>query len=160
MTDALLDALASIDVPHELVACDPSLADTAQFCEAYGYELQDSANTILVAGKADPPVHAACVLLATTRLNVNKVVRKKLGTRKASFADAATTEQLTGMTIGGVTPFGLPADLPLWVDAQVLTRTSIVLGGGSRDRKLIAPPEILLALGAEVVDDLALEPAP
>jgi prolyl-tRNA editing enzyme YbaK/EbsC (Cys-tRNA(Pro) deacylase) len=160
VTDALLDALASIDVPHELVACDPSLADTAQFCEAYGYELQDSANTILVAGKADPPVHAACVLLATTRLNVNKVVRKKLGTRKASFADAATTEQLTGMTIGGVTPFGLPADLPLWVDAQVLTRTSIVLGGGSRDRKLIAPPEILLALGAEVVDDLALEPAP
>ena len=98
--------------------------------------------------------------LVSTRLNVNKVVRKKLGTRKASFADAATTEQLTGMTIGGVTPFGLPADLPLWVDAQVLTRTSIVLGGGSRDRKLIAPPEILLALGADVVDDLALEPAP
>lgn len=156
-TDALLDLLNGLDVPHEIVACDPELADTAAFCEAYDFELEDSANTILVAGKADPPLFAACIVLATTRLDVNKTVRKRLGTRKASFASGEQTVELTGMMIGGVTPFGLPADLPIWVDERVMQRDKIVLGGGSRDRKVVAAPAILTAIGAEVVSDLSRE---
>jgi prolyl-tRNA editing enzyme YbaK/EbsC (Cys-tRNA(Pro) deacylase) len=139
-----------------VVPCDPDLADTAAFCAAYGYAMEDSANTIVVTGKGEPPHHAACVLLATTRLDVNGTVRRRLGVRKASFADAATTLELTGMALGGVTAVGLPEGLPLWVDAAVLERERIVLGGGSRARKLLAPPALLLALpGAEVVDGLA-----
>ena len=153
--------LAALDVPVEVVPCDPALADTAAFCDAYGYAMEDSANTIVVVGKGDPPRYAACVLLATTRLDVNGVVRRRLGVRKASFADAATTLELTGMALGGVTAVGLPEDLPLWVDAAVLERQRVVLGGGSRARKLLAPPAVLLALpGAEVVEGLAtLAPA-
>jgi prolyl-tRNA editing enzyme YbaK/EbsC (Cys-tRNA(Pro) deacylase) len=118
--------------------------------------MEDSANTIVVVGKGDPPRHAACVLLATTRLDVNGTVRRRLGTRKASFADAGATLELTGMALGGVTAVGLPEGLPLWVDAAVLGRERIVLGGGSRSRKLLAPPALLLELpGAEVVDGLA-----
>ncbi len=157
--DSLVAALEATDVDYEIIACDPDLADTAQFCEAYGYELADSANTIVVVGKADPPVHAACVVLANTRLDVNKVVRKRLGTRKASFASGADTEELTGMAIGGVTPFNLPDGMPIWVDARVMERDRIVLGGGGRDRKVLAPPKLLVAVGAEIVDDLA-KPAP
>ena len=153
MSDQLTDTLKTLGVPFELVACDPELADTAAFCAAYGYALEDSANTILVLGKSEPPVYAACVVLADTRLDVNKTVRKKLGVRKASFAGGDATETLTGMTIGGVTPFGLPADLPIWVDSQVMDRDRIILGGGSRDRKILAAPEILTSLGAEVVPD-------
>ena len=156
--DPLVAALDATGVDYEIIACDPDLADTAQFCEAYGYDLEDSANTILVAGRAEPPVHAACVVLANTRLDVNKVVRKRLGTRKASFASAADTEALTGMTIGGVTPFNLPDGMPVWVDARVMDRDRIVLGGGGRDRKVIASPKLLVATGAEVVDDLAKSP--
>lgn len=153
---SLLDALGeSHGVGYTMIDCDPSLADTADFCREYGYELDDSANTIIVAGKADPPVFAACVVLATTRLDVNKVVRKRLGTRKASFASGDQTVELTGMMIGGVTPFGLPAGLPIWVDARVMDRDEIILGGGSRDRKVLAPPSILVAAGGEVVTDLA-----
>jgi prolyl-tRNA editing enzyme YbaK/EbsC (Cys-tRNA(Pro) deacylase) len=152
---AVLDGLG---VPYDVVACDPALADTAAFCEAYGYAPEDSANTIVVVGKSDPPTYAACVVLATTRLDVNRVVRKRLGAKKASFADAGVTEQLTGMTVGGVTPFGLPADLPLWIDARVVGRERIVLGGGSRSWKVVGPPALLLAVpGAEVVEDLATE---
>jgi prolyl-tRNA editing enzyme YbaK/EbsC (Cys-tRNA(Pro) deacylase) len=143
-----------------VVPCDPALADTAAFCEAYGYAMEDSANTIVVVGKGDPPRHAACVLLATTRLDVNGTVRRRLGTRKASFAGADTTLALTGMALGGVTAVGLPEDVPLWVDAAVLGRERVVLGGGSRARKLLAPPALLLALpGVEVVEGLAT-PAP
>jgi prolyl-tRNA editing enzyme YbaK/EbsC (Cys-tRNA(Pro) deacylase) len=153
--DPLVEILESLGIDYEIIPCDPALADTAQFCAAYGYALDDSANTILVIGKSQPPVYAACVVLATTRLDVNKVVNKRLGVRKASFADAADTERLTGMTIGGVTPFGLPTDLPLWVDHRVLERDRIVLGGGRRDRKVLAPPGILTAAGAVVVEGLA-----
>ena len=149
-------ALRRLGHPFELFACDPALADTAQFCEAYGFELGDSANTIMVVGKAEPRRYAACIVLATHRLDVNRTVRDRLGTRKASFASADETRAITGMEIGGVTPFGLPPELPIWVDASVMTRPRIVLGGGSRSWKVIASPSILLALpDASVVEGLA-----
>lgn len=148
--------LAGQPVSYEIVDCDPELADTAAFCAAYGYAMEDSANTIIVVGKSDPPVYAACVVLATTRLDVNRTVRQRLGVRKASFAAAAETAALTGMMIGGVTVFGLPLELPLWIDERVMARQRIVLGGGSRSCKVLAPPTVLVALpNAEVVAGLA-----
>lgn len=153
--------LIELGAPFEIIPCDPALADTAAFCAAYGYPLEDSANTILVAGKADPPRYAACVVLATTRLDVNRTVRQRLGVRKASFASPDDTRALTGMAIGGVTVFGLPPGLPVWVDGRVMRRTRIILGGGSRSCKVAAAPAILLALpGVEVVEGLAVETAP
>ncbi|MBA2719925.1 MAG: hypothetical protein H0U52_11900 [Chloroflexi bacterium] len=141
---------------YELFACDPALADTAAFCAAYGFAPEDSANTIVVVGKSDPPVFAACVVLSTHRLDVNRVVRQRLGTRKASFASPDETRSLTSMEIGGVTAFGLPDGLPLWVDGAVMDRERIVLGGGSRRWKVIAPPAILRTLpNVEIVDGLA-----
>ena len=138
------------------MACDPELADTARFCEAYGIPPEDSANTIVVVGKSDPPRYAACVVLATTRLDVNRTVRKRFGIRKASFASAEETRELTGMLIGGVTAFGLPDDLPIWVDPAVLERPSVVLGGGSRSWKVRIAPEQLRKLATmEVVEGLA-----
>ncbi len=159
MTDAsdlVLGAAAATGHPYEIVPCDPDLADTAAFCEAYGYTLDQSANAIVVVGKSDPRVYVACLVLATTRLDVNGVVRKKIGVKKASFASADETRELTGMEIGGVTPYGLPSDLPLWIDARIMEVPDVIVGGGSRDRKLLVPPSSLAALpNAEVVDDLA-----
>jgi prolyl-tRNA editing enzyme YbaK/EbsC (Cys-tRNA(Pro) deacylase) len=153
--ESLERALAGRE-PFELFPCDPALADTAAFCAAYGFAMEDSANTIVVAGKSSPPVYAACIVLATHRLDVNRAVRDRLGTRKASFASADETRVLTGHEIGGVTAFGLPDGLPLWVDAAVMTRERIVLGGGSRSWKVLAPPAILLTLpGVAIVDGLA-----
>src|SRR5215213_6137277 len=94
--DALRATLDALGVAYEIFPCDPALADTAAFCAAYGFSPEDSANTILVIGKSDPPVYAACVVLATTRLDVNKMVKQRLGTRKASFAPAEDTRAITG----------------------------------------------------------------
>ena len=156
MSDLVLEQLETLGVAYELVLCDPELADTAQFCEAYGFSMDDSANAIVVAGKADPPVFAMCLVLADSRLDVNKVVRKKLGVRKCSFATADQTIEMTGMQIGGVTPFGTTSPLPLWIDARVMTRDNLIIGGGSRDRKLLVPPATLAAHPhAEVIEGLA-----
>jgi prolyl-tRNA editing enzyme YbaK/EbsC (Cys-tRNA(Pro) deacylase) len=139
----------------DVIDCDPALADTADFCRAYGYALEDSANCVVVVGKSTPPVFAACLVLASTRLDVNGVVRRRLGTRKASFASPDDVVALTGMEIGGVTPLSLPADLALWVDGRVMERPRVVVGGGSRACKVVGAPHFLTKLGAEVVDDLA-----
>jgi len=156
--DALEAALAGRG-PHELFPCDPALADTAAFCAHYGFDPADAANTIVVVGKGADPLYAACVVLATHRLDVNRVVRARIG-RKSSFASPDETRSLTGHEIGGVTVFGLPDDLPIWVDAAVMDRKRIVLGGGSRSWKVIAPPSILRTLPrVEVVEGLA-NPAP
>jgi len=157
--ERLDDSVRHLGVPYELFACDPALADTAAFCAAYGFAPEESANTIVVIGKADPPRFAACVVLAPNRLDVNRAVRDRIGTRKASFAPAELTREITGMEIGGVTVFGLPQDLPIWVDARVMDRDRIVLGGGSRSWKVIADPRILLALpNVTVVAGLAGDP--
>jgi len=156
MTDLVLGQLDELGVAYQVVDCDPELADTAAFCEAYGYEAEDSANAIVVAGKADPTAFVMCLVLADSRLDVNKVVRKKLGVRKCSFASADQTIEMTGMQIGGVTPFGTTNSLPLWIDARVMERDQLIIGGGSRDRKLLVPPATLAAHPtAEVVEGLA-----
>ena len=133
----LVAALEPPGIAYELFACDPALADTAAFCAAYGFAPDESANTILVIGKSEPPRYAACVVLAPNRLDVNRTVRDRLGTRKASFAPADATRDITGMEIGGVTVFGLPSVLPVWIDGRVMQREHIVLGGGSRSWKAV-----------------------
>lgn len=154
---AVLGALDRTGVPYEAMACDPDFADTAAFCERYGVEPEDSANTIVCVGKSEPRVYVACVVLATNRLDVNGAVKRRLGTRKVSFASADETKELTGMMIGGVTALALPDGLPLWVDARVLARQQIVLGGGSRSLKIRVAPEVFRHLpGTEVVEDLAI----
>ena len=123
--------------------CDPDFADTAVFCEKYGISPDESANTILVVGKSSRACYVACVVLATTRLDVNGIVRQRLGVKKASFASADETSDLTGMLIGGVTPVALPYGIPIWVDAAVMKPASIVLGGGDRSTKLRMTPAAL-----------------
>ena len=157
----VVDHLGELGVDFEIIDCDPALADTAAFCAAYGFALDDSANTIVVVGKGETPTPVACVVLATTRLDVNGVVRRRLGVRKASFASADETKQLTGMELGGVTAFALPDGLPIWIDAAVMTRPRIILGGGSRAIKVLTPPSTLTRLPhASVVDDLARPVSP
>ena len=149
-------ALDAMGLPYEALPCEPEFADTAAFCERYGVAPEDSANTIIVAGKGDPRRYAACVVLATTRLDVNGAVRARLGVRKASFASAEETGELTGMSIGGVTPLTLPDDLPVWVDDRVMSRETIVLGGGSRSLKIRVTPQVFERMpAAEIVPGLA-----
>ena len=157
MDTNVMQSLNDVEASYEIIDCDPSFADTAAFCNRYGYLPEESANAILLEGKADPPVYALCLVLATTRINVNKVARKRLGTRKASFASADITKELTGMEIGGVTPFGLPEDLPIWIDNLVMEAPKVIIGGGSRNAKIYLTPENLLKLpNTYIVEGLSM----
>ena len=134
-------------------AIDPDLADTAAFCEHYGIGLDISANCVVVeARRADRTWHAACLVLATTRADVNGIVRKHLGARKISFASMDSAVSLSGMEYGGITPVGLPADWPILVDTNVVDQSRVIIGSGIRGSKLLAATPVLAALpNAEVL---------
>lgn len=154
--DVIAD-LERLGLRYEVMDCDPELADTAQFCEAYGVPLEESANAILVASKKPEGHHVVCVALAHTRLDVNGTVRRKLGVRKLSFAPPELTRELIGQEIGGVTIFGLPDGLDVWLDSRVLDCERIVVGAGSRSAKISLDPAQLVDVdGYEFVDGLAV----
>src|SRR5262245_189826 len=114
--ELVIIALQKLGATYDLIEIDPAFADTAAFCEKYGYPLERSCNTIIVASKKEPKKYCACSVLANTRLDVNKCVTRLLGVSKASFASAEEMAALTGMQVGGVTPFSLPPDVPLFID--------------------------------------------
>ncbi|MDX3073953.1 YbaK/EbsC family protein [Streptomyces sp. NPDC088354] len=149
------------EVPAEevlLVDTDPEKADTAVFAETYGVGMDQSANCVVVAGKRGQDVTlAACVVLATTRADVNGFVRRHLGVRKASFAPMDTAVGESGMEYGGITPIGLPAAWPLLVDAAVTDTPYVIIGSGRRRGKLLLPGKALAALpGVQVVEGLGV----
>jgi prolyl-tRNA editing enzyme YbaK/EbsC (Cys-tRNA(Pro) deacylase) len=154
---AAVAAAERLGVPFELIPCDPAYADTAAFCARYGHPVERAANTIVVASKKEPKQYAACVVLATTRLDVNHAVRDLLGAAKCSFASSEEMSTLTGMTVGGVTAFGLPQGLPLYVDARVMDLDWVILGTGGRNGKIRIAPEVFHRIpGTKVVEGLAM----
>jgi prolyl-tRNA editing enzyme YbaK/EbsC (Cys-tRNA(Pro) deacylase) len=164
LADPVADALqvwpveAPVDAEQVLVApIDPDLADTAAFCEAYGISLDESANCVIVAGRrGDVTRYAACVVLATTRADVNGIARKRLDVRKASFAPMDDAVAATAMEYGGITPIGLPDGWRLLVDELSTHIDLAIIGSGIRGSKLFIPGRLLGELpGAEIVPDLA-----
>jgi prolyl-tRNA editing enzyme YbaK/EbsC (Cys-tRNA(Pro) deacylase) len=160
-SDAAVDTrvrgvLEGLGVPYEVIQIDPDFADTAQFCAKYGIPLDQSANTIIVASKKEPKQYCACLVLATTRLDVNHAVKKLMGASRVSFASADETKALTGMLIGGVTVFALPDGLPIYVDERVMAPGWIIVGGGGRSTKIKLAPDALRRLpNVAVVPELA-----
>jgi len=134
--EAVITRLDELAIAYELIKIDPDFADTAEFCREYGYALDVSGNTIVVASKRGPKLYSACVLLATDRLDVNKTVKTLMGVSRVSFAAAEETVALTGMAVGGVTPFALPADLQIYADEKLLSAEYLILGSGSRSSKI------------------------
>ena len=154
--DSVQKVLDKYDIQHEVMECDPELADTAAFCEHYGIRPEQSANTILVASrKIEPTKYSVCVVLATTRLDVNKTVCKDMGVKRASFASAEQTTDQTGMIIGGVVAIGVE-DHTIYIDSAVMQQDEVIMGGGNRSSKLkLHPKELLKLPNAQVIEGLA-----
>jgi prolyl-tRNA editing enzyme YbaK/EbsC (Cys-tRNA(Pro) deacylase) len=161
LAEPVARALRAAD-PDDAARCgvaeiDPELADTAEFCAAYSTPLATSANCVVVLGKREGQQrYAACMVLATTRADVNGVVRRRLDVRKASFAPMDDAVERTAMAYGGITPVGLPDGWPVLIDSAVAAAPELVIGSGVRHSKLLVSGEFLAKLpGAEVVEGLA-----
>ncbi len=158
LSEPVRSALARIEEAGEVgvAEIDPELADTAAFCDRYGIRADDSANCVVVAARREGATRlAACVVLATTRADVNGLVRRRLGARKVSFAPVEDAISETGMEHGGITPIGLPSEWPILIDASVAGHPRVVVGSGLRRSKLVLPGRLLSSLpAAEVIEHL------
>jgi prolyl-tRNA editing enzyme YbaK/EbsC (Cys-tRNA(Pro) deacylase) len=141
-----------------VAAIDQAVSDTAAFCERYGVAPEESANCVVIAGRRGGETsYAACMVAATTRADVNGLVRRHMGVRKASFGPVDEITALTGMEYGGITPIGLPGQWPVLVDADVAKLSVAVIGSGIRGSKLWLPGRLLAELpGAEVLPGLGV----
>ena len=152
----LKETLRNLEVIYEWIEVDPEYADTEEFCERYGFTMEESGNTIIVASKRGEKKFAACIVLGMDRLDVNKKVRNLMQVSRLSFANSENTMELTGMMIGGVTPYMLPDSIPLYIDSKIMNLESIILGGGSRSGKLrLSPKELLKIPSAEIIEGLS-----
>lgn len=144
----------------QVAEIDPSFSDTAAFCERYEVPLDAAANCVIVAGtRAGVTTYAGCMILGTTRADVNGVARRQLGARKASFAPMEEATAHSGMEYGGITPIGLPSDWPLLVDSRVAAAPLVLIGSGVRHSKLVLPGALLTELPTSVVVDGLAKPA-
>lgn len=141
-----------------VVEIDPDLSDTARSQDAYGLPPDSLANCVIVGGKREGDERfAACVVLFTSRADVNNVVRRRLDVRKASFLPVERAVELTGMEYGGINPIGLPDGWPILADRAVTARDVVLIGSGVRKSKLLLPGSLLAELpGAETVEGLGI----
>jgi prolyl-tRNA editing enzyme YbaK/EbsC (Cys-tRNA(Pro) deacylase) len=155
-------ALRGLWVDVEVAEIDPALADTAAFCERYGVSPAESANCVVIAARRGGETsYAACMVAATTRADVNGLVRRHLDARKASFAPVEAVTAATGMEYGGITPVGMPEGWPVLVDEAVAKTGWVVIGSGIRGSKLRLPGRLLAALpAAQVLPGLGVPVTP
>ena len=149
--------LDTLGLTYQILDCNPEWADTDVFCANYNIPRQNAANTILVASKSEPKQYSACLVLATTKLDVNHAVSRLMGIKRLSFASADETKAVTGQLIGGVTVFALHDSIPLYVDARIIDAEYVIVGGGNRSTKIRLSPRELEKIPGVVVAPIALE---
>lgn len=155
LPDGIREALDTHGVEYEVLACEPHLADTAEFCEHYGYPPDMTLNAIVVVLKTSPRSYVASLVRFDTKLDVNHKVSDLVGVKRLSFASAEETTALTGMLIGGVTVAGLPPEVPILIDRRVMEKEKVIIGGGNRHSKVLLAPAELLKLPNARVEDVA-----
>ena len=80
-----------------------------------------------------------------------------MGVPRASLASAEQTMAITGMRIGGVTPFALPPEVPVYADGKLMALEYVILGSGSRSSKIRVSPAVFGKIpGATVVPGLSI----
>jgi prolyl-tRNA editing enzyme YbaK/EbsC (Cys-tRNA(Pro) deacylase) len=151
------ETLQKAGIVYEVLKCEDKFADTAQFCEEYGYSPAQAANTILIRLKTEPRKIIACVISGDKRIDVNKKLCKSVGAKRASFADAEQTKEFSGMAIGGVTVFGLPEGTQIVVDEAVMDQEKVIMGSGNRVSKLFLAPAEIKKLDNVSVADIAFD---
>ena len=138
----------------EIFECKDEFSDTQSFCDHYGYKIEDSCNAILIKSKKPEQFYALFCVLGVDRLDVNHKGKAVLSSKKLSFASREEAEEITGQIYGGISPLGLPKDIKIYVDKNVMSRDKVFIGGGNRVSKFFLSPETLVDLTNAIVEDL------
>ena len=138
----------------EIFECKDEFSDTQNFCDHYGFDIEDSCNAILLKSKKPEEFFALFCVLGSNRLDVNHKAKSLLNAKKISFASKEEAESITNQIYGGISPLGLPSEINVFIDKNVMEREKVFIGGGNRVSKFFLKPEILKSLTNATVEDL------
>ena len=138
----------------EVFSCDDKFSDTQNFCDHYGFKIEDSCNAILLKSKKPSEFFALFCILGSERLDVNHKAKSLLNARKVSFASKEEAEEITNQTYGGISPLGLPDEVQIYIDSNVMEREKVFIGGGNRVSKFFLDPSDLQKLTNGRVENL------
>ena len=137
----------------EIYECKDEFSDTQNFCDHYGFDIEDSCNAILIKAKKPKEFYAMFCVLGSTRLDVNQKAKIAMGAKRVSFASREEAELVTNQIYGGISPLGLPDNMKIFVDQNVMNREKLFIGAGNRVSKFFLSPKLLVELtNAEVLD--------
>ena len=138
----------------EVFECKDEFSDTQSFCDHYGHKIEDSCNAILIKSKKPNEFYSLFCVLGSTRLDVNHKAKKVMDSKKVSFASKEEAEEVTKQIYGGISPLGLPQEINIFIDENVLRREKIFIGAGNRVSKFFLTPNSLIELTQGRVEDL------
>ena len=137
----------------EIFECKDEFSDTQNFCDHYGFDIEDSCNAILIKAKKPKEFYAMFCVLGSTRLDVNQKAKIAMGAKRVSFASREEAELVTNQIYGGISPLGLPDNMKIFVDQNVMNREKLFIGAGNRVSKFFLSPKLLVELtNAKVLD--------
>ena len=137
----------------EIFECLDEFSDTENFCNHYGFDIEDSCNAILIKAKKPKEFYAMFCLLGANRLDVNHKAKEAMSAKRVSFASRDEAELVTKQIYGGISPLGLPENIKVFIDKNVIEREKLFIGAGNRVSKFFLSPETLIKLSnAEVLD--------
>jgi Cys-tRNA(Pro)/Cys-tRNA(Cys) deacylase len=100
--------------------------------------------TLVVSTDAGPVV---AVIPVVGRLST-KALARLAGAKRATMAEPAEAERLTGYVVGGVSPFGQRRSLRLFLDESALAHPVVFVSAGRRGLQVeVAPGELLRLTG-------------
>lgn len=122
---------------------DPTAASFGlEAAEALGTEPARVFKTLLV----DTDKGLGVGIVPVDRLLDLKAVAAALGAKKATMAEPAVAERVTGYVVGGISPVGQKKSLPTVLDVSAEQHTTILVSGGRRGLDLELAPADLLAV--------------
>ncbi len=138
----------------EVFECKDEFSDTQSFCDNYGYKIEDSCNAILIKSKKPEEFYSLFCVLGSSRLDVNHKAKSLMESKKVSFASKEEAEKVTNQIYGGISPLGLPSEIKIFIDKEVLKREKIFIGAGNRVSKFFLKPESLVELTQGKIEEL------
>ena len=127
-------ALEKFGVPHRIFRHETHVNSFEQAASERGQRASQVVRSILFRIAEDEFI---MVLVAGPAQISWKFLRKHLGRSRISMATEDEVVAVTGYRIGTVSPFGMPNQLKVLIDASVMREAEVSIGSGMRNTAII-----------------------
>jgi Cys-tRNA(Pro) deacylase len=140
--------MQQLGIERDLIELDVHARTSRQAADALGVTVGQIAKSLVFTVNRSP-----LLVVASGANRVDEVKLGKLAGGTVRRADPETVKQVTGYSIGGVSPLGHPAPLPVYIDPDLLQYDLIYAAAGVPECVFpLTPEELIRGTGGRVAD--------